>query len=112
MILPSRGLIYIQIVESDSKTKSGLYVSNDEDSMSAKVLEIGGSKVLEDGVVSNPPEFILEDKDGNSKSLHYLKRGDIIFFKRHTAHELENYGEEEKTALIPFDSVLAIQLRR
>ena len=49
--------------------------------------------------------------EGMGGTYHKLKVNDIIFFKKHTQHELSSYTNGNIRAFIAFESVLGIEIK-
>lgn len=103
-ILPSAGWCLVELIKSENETKEGIYipdsVSVGEESLKAKVLEIGRPKIGEGGVMEYPPAF------GD----HKLEKRDVVIFQRHSQREVSKPGEESNIAFINFSSILGIEL--
>ena len=103
MIYPAPGFLLIEILQDPQKTKEGIYLPQDLESepMKGKVLAVGNNRFTEEGQYILPPTF-NQDKD-------VLKKGDVIYFKPHTQHELPGYTDT-KTAIIPFEVVMCLEV--
>ncbi len=109
MITPSAGFLLIRVLKAGNTTSGGLYLPEDqkEEPMTAKILAIGKS-IIKEGTLVYPPEFDIVDQGVLKR--RKLKVGDTIYYKRRTQHELNEQLEvEERTAFLPFESVLGLE---
>lgn len=106
MIYPAPGYVLIEIVDPEEQTKEGLYLGAAKDGklLYGKIIEIGKPKILEGGMVSDAPSFIVKDTN------HKLNKESIVIFKQYTQHEVSEYVEDKRYALLSFEAILAVKI--
>ena len=99
---------------NEQKTTAGVELPDNlkDEPMYGKVIEIGKPRIIEGGVVLEVPSFVIgSNEEGKGGQLHNLKKGDVVIFKHHTQHEINDYSVDNKMAFVSFDSVLALDIK-
>lgn len=112
-IYPAKGFVLVELLDADSETESGVYIPEEakvEKPMKAKVLEIGLPRLGEGGVVLEAPDFSIGTNEDNMGGIfHKLKKGDTIFYDKHTQKELPIPGSKTKLAFLAFERILGLK---
>lgn len=99
-ILPAPGNLLLEVVDIDNTLTSGL-VTPETDSLYGKVRAIGLPKILEGGMVSEPPRFQLPDMS------HKLEIGDIVMFREHSSYKIDEYADPE-LIIVGFEHIIGL----
>lgn len=89
MIHPHKGLYLVEIIKKEKAGSVYLPDQNNQQPMMGKVIEVGDPYVAEGGVMEYPT----------------YKVGDIIIFKKHRQHEIEDYSTTTM-AFVEFSALL------